>query len=66
MNVRADVTAGKSVPVGPLAREAGVSASGLYGLIARGEVGSIRIGKRIVVPAKVAAALLGMDLQQAA
>lgn len=66
MNIRADVTAGRSVPVQALAKEAGISASGLYGLIARGEVGAIRIGKRIVVPATVAARLLGMDFQQAA
>ncbi len=58
--VRQDVMAGKSVRVTDLAAELNISPSGLYGLIAKGEVPAIRIGKRVTITAETARGMLGI------
>ena len=63
MTVREMVLQDKSVRVGPLAKEAGVSAATLYNLIRQGEIPAIRIGRSIVVPPHGARPLLGLQKQ---
>jgi predicted DNA-binding transcriptional regulator AlpA len=52
---------GRAVNVPPLARALGLSRVGLYAAVKRGEVPSIRIGRRVVIPAAVARRLLGLE-----
>ena len=60
MNVREKVMSNKPVRVRPLAEEAGISASGLYNLVKKGQVESIIIGRSVVIPPRAARPLLGI------
>lgn len=62
MNVLDEVRAGLPAKVRPLAREAKVSPSLIYEMIARGEVEARKIGlRRIVVTNRAARKLLGIE-----
>lgn len=49
-----------------IAAAIGLSYSGIYGMIARGEIEVRRIGEAVIIPNKEARRLLGMEPQQAA
>lgn len=51
---------GKNVRVAPLADAIGMSRGGLYGAIEAGDVDAVKIGRAVLVPARVAAHLLGI------
>lgn len=50
---------GKNVPVPPLAEAVGLSVNGLYAVCRRGEVETIRIGNRVLIPGREALRILG-------
>lgn len=67
MTVREEVAAGHPAKVRPLAREAKVSPSLVYDMIARGEIEARRIGlRRLVVTNRAARKLLGIEDEIAA
>ncbi len=57
---------GMPVRVRPVAKGAGLSPNTIYSAVARGEVESVRVGKSILIPARVARRLLGLDEKVAA
>ena len=63
MNVRDEVSQGRSVRVRPLARETNTAPSTIYAKIARGEIKAIRMGRVIIIPPEVAGPLLGIGLK---
>lgn len=56
----ARIEAGKNVRVAPLADAIGLSRGGLYGAIEAGDVPAVKLGRAVLVPAHVAAKLLGL------
>ena len=62
MTVREEVEAGQPAKVKPLAREAKVSPTLIYDMIAKGEIEARRIGlRRLVVTNSAARKLLGIE-----
>lgn len=59
--VKAALANGGSVNVPDLASALGLSRNGLYLAVKRDEVKSVRIGRRIVIPAPEARRLLGVS-----
>ncbi|GJE57348.1 hypothetical protein [Methylobacterium thuringiense] len=51
---------GKNVRVAALADAIGMSRGGLYGAIEAGDVEAVKIGRAVLVPARVAGRLLGI------
>ena len=58
--------AGHSVSVPRLADVLGMSRNAIYEAIKRGEIPATRIGRRVIVPAQVAAKLIGLEMKEAA
>lgn len=54
------IKAGKNVRVAQLADAIGMSRGGLYGAIEAGDVEAVKLGRAVLVPARVAAKLLGI------
>ena len=61
MTIRERVAEGKSVRVAQLADETGMPQSTIYNLVKTGRIEAIRIGRGIVITARAARPLLGMD-----
>ncbi len=67
LDIKAQVEAGLSAKVRPLARVIGISPANLYSMIAAGKVRGTRVSeRRIVVPAHEARRLLGIEEAEAA
>lgn len=65
-NLLSRIRDGKNVRVAPLADAIGMSRGGLYGAIEAGDVEAVKIGRAVLVPARVAAHLLGIKPEAAA
>lgn len=46
----------------PLAKALGLSKNGFYAAVKRGEIRSVRIGRRVIIPADEARRLLGWEV----
>lgn len=64
-DIRSDLAKGRAVRPRPLAIEAGIAPSTMYGLIDRNEVRAVRIGKCLSIPPEEARRVLGMTPPQA-
>lgn len=65
MSVRAEVLAGRDARVRPVAQEAGLPASTLYSMIAKGEIEARKLGACVILPNAAARRILGLPDQAA-